>query len=247
MDARAPYAATIVGGETMSDVEKQIEQWRVDLGGSELLGHSDIKELESHLREEMEHLKTSGLSDEETFLVARRRLGDTATLEEEFAKVNAHRRLANRSYWMILGLLSWFVVWPLVDHLSTVSAYLAYTLGLRGTFLLSFTLVTAMTTYALVGFLMLRYLASRWHSRVMAKRVFTPICVGLFAAGANYLLCWTVNFADHHIWQRAIPPEAYRQITSPNTYTAWYIMMMFLFAGALAIFARQSKEHAEVP
>jgi hypothetical protein len=230
----------------MSDIEKQIEQWQIDLAGSELLGHSDVNELESHLREEMERLRASGLSDEEAFFVGRHRLGDTAALADEFAKVNPHRRLANRLYWMIMGLLSWFVWWPLGEHMSTVSAYLAYTVGLRGVLLTLFALVVRMTTFGLVGFLMLRYLASHWHSRVMAKRVSTPICVGVFAAVANVLLGWTVNFANHHIWQRWISTEAYRQIAQPTVTMAWYVIMMFLFAGALAVFARQSREQAEV-
>ncbi len=231
----------------MSDVEKRIEQWRAGLAGSELLGGSDVTELESHLREEMGHLKSSGLSDEEAFLVARHRLGHTAALEEEFAKVHPHRRLAHHLYWMVMGVLSWFVVWPLGEHLTTVSAYLAYAAGLRGVLLTLFALAMAIVSFAFVGFLILRYLGSHWHSRVMAKRVATPICVGVFAAGANTLLCWTVNFANHHIWQRAIPTiEAYRQIAQPRALTAWYVMMMFLLAGALAVFARYSKGQIEV-
>jgi hypothetical protein len=230
----------------MSDVEKRIEQWRADLDGSELLGHADVNELESHLREEMQHLKTSGLSDEEAFLVARHRLGHTAALGEEFAKVHPHRRLAQRLYWMILGMLSWFVVWPLGEHLTTASGYLAYTVGLRGAPLTLFTLVVAIISFAFVGLLMLRYLALHWHSRIMARRVVTPICVGVFAAGANTLLCWTVNFANHHLWQQAAPMEAYRQIARPTASTAWYVMMMFLFASALAVFARHSRAQAEI-
>lgn len=231
----------------MSDVEKRIEQWRTGLAGSELLGGSDVSELESHLREEIEHLKTSGLSDEEAFLVARRRLGDTATLEEEFAKVHPHRRLAHHLYWMVMGLLTWFVMWPLAEHLTTVFAYLAYAVGLRGVLLTLFALAVAMVSFAFVGFLMLRYLGSHWHSRVMAKRVATPICVGMFAAGANTLLCWTVNFTNHHVWRQVIPSiEAWRQITQATASTAWWVMMMFLLAGALAVFARRSKEPVEV-
>ena len=49
----------------MSDIEKRIEQWREELAGSELLGHSDIAELENHLRDQMEQLRTAGLSDDE--------------------------------------------------------------------------------------------------------------------------------------------------------------------------------------
>lgn len=171
---------------------------------------------------------------------------DVATLEEEFAKVNPHRRLAQRLYWMILGLLSWFVVWPLGDHVTAVSVYLAYTVGLQGVPLTLFALATALTTYALIGFLILRYLASRWHSGVMAKGIAAPLAVGVVAAGANMLLCWSVNFANHHLWQRLVPAaEAWRQITGSKASIAWYVTMMFLLATTLAVFARRSREPAE--
>jgi hypothetical protein len=229
----------------MSDVEKWIEQWRAGLAGSEVLGNSTVNELESHLREEVEQLKTTGVSDEEAFFVARHRLGDAAALEAEFAKVNPHRRLANRLYWMVMGVLSYFVIWPVSIHISTTAGYLAYMIGLQGTLLTAFASVAAMTSYALVGFLMLRYLASHWHSRIMAKGMVAPLCVGAVAFCANWLLCWTVNFTMHHVWQQAVPPEVWRQITLSTGSVAWGVMMMFLFAGALAIFARRSKEQAE--
>jgi len=98
-----------MGEETISDVEQRIERWRADLAGSGLLSGSDVTELESHLREEMGHLRTAGLSDKEAFFVARSRLGDPSALEEEFAKVNAPRRLRNRLCWMIAGVLAYWV------------------------------------------------------------------------------------------------------------------------------------------
>jgi len=76
----------------MCDVEKRIEQWRARLAASETLNNAEINELESHLREEVAGLRKLELSEEEAFLVARQRLGDTADLEGEFAKVYGHRR-----------------------------------------------------------------------------------------------------------------------------------------------------------
>jgi hypothetical protein len=93
----------------MSDVEKQIEQWRTGLAGSETFGTADIRELESHLREEIDHLKSLKLSDEEAFLVARHRLGDTARLEQEFAKINPQGWLVSRLCWITAGMLLWVV------------------------------------------------------------------------------------------------------------------------------------------
>ena len=80
----------------MSDVEKQIEQWRAGLASSEMLAETDIRELENHLREEIDHLRSRSLSEDEAFWVARHRLGDPAALENEFAKLRPHRWLLHR-------------------------------------------------------------------------------------------------------------------------------------------------------
>lgn len=113
----------------MSDVEQRIERWRTSLAGSELFRGEDVAELESHLREEMKHLRTSGLSDKEAFFVARSRLGDTAALEEEFAKVNAPRRLRNRFCWMIAGVLAYWVAVHFGDAASGISLAIAQATG----------------------------------------------------------------------------------------------------------------------
>jgi len=105
----------------MSDVEKHIEQWRAGLAGSEALRDTDIRELESHLREEIEHLKPLPLSDEEAFLVARHRLGDTAALAHEFWKVNGQGRLLQKFSWGIMGVVLYFAVITFAHAASILS------------------------------------------------------------------------------------------------------------------------------
>jgi hypothetical protein len=103
----------------MSDVEKRIEQWRRALGTSDTFGAGDLDELESHLREEMERLQPLGLSDAESFLVARQRLGATEALEMEFEKVNTDRRSLLRLSWMAAGVL----VYILAGHIAVGISY----------------------------------------------------------------------------------------------------------------------------
>jgi hypothetical protein len=98
----------------MSDVEHQIEQWRQALRTSEAFGTSDLDELESHLREEMERLRPLGLSETESLLVARHRLGTTEDLEIEYEKVNTDRRSLRRLSWMAVGAL----VYILAGHVA---------------------------------------------------------------------------------------------------------------------------------
>ncbi len=93
----------------MSSVEQRIERWRAELSGSETLSTGDINELESHLREEIKHLEEAGLTDVEAFLIARRRMGDTPSLECEFVKVNTRTWPANRIWWMVTGALAYLV------------------------------------------------------------------------------------------------------------------------------------------
>jgi len=98
----------------MSDVEQRIEQWRKALGTSDAFGTSDLDELESHLREEMERLQPLGLSGTEAFLVAQHRLGAPATLEAEYEKVNTDRRALLHLSWMAAGAL----VYILAGHVA---------------------------------------------------------------------------------------------------------------------------------
>jgi hypothetical protein len=139
----------------MSDVEKWIEQWRTHLTGSELLAGSDIDEMESHLREEIEHLKTSGLDEEEAFLIARRRLGDTAVLEEEFAKVSTHRLLTNRLWWMIAGVLAYSVAAHFAGVIAQVSVAIAQATSLSPQVLGFIALAVQVSMFSAVGALVL--------------------------------------------------------------------------------------------
>jgi len=93
----------------MFDLNQKITKWLNGLGRSEAFEGRDIAELEGHLREEIEHLTAQGLSEQEAFLVARQRLGDTAALEDEFAKVNGGHILRNRLFWMVAGVLAYLL------------------------------------------------------------------------------------------------------------------------------------------
>ena len=97
----------------MFAIEQAVENWKNDLRQKQTLLETDIEELELHLREEMERLTPLGLNEEESFLIATRRIGDTAQMASEFAKVNTAAIWKNRFFWMIIGalLLQIFTSW----------------------------------------------------------------------------------------------------------------------------------------
>ena len=70
---------------TTAAVEAQIDQWRSYLRRRQAIKAVDIAELEDHLREQIAGLTGSGLSTDEAFLVAVKRMGDLDSLSREFA------------------------------------------------------------------------------------------------------------------------------------------------------------------
>ena len=75
----------------MFDLETNIRSWTDYLRSHGSLNEEDVKELETHLREELDALQDRGLSGDEAFLVAVKRLGQADVLAREFAKVNTER------------------------------------------------------------------------------------------------------------------------------------------------------------
>ena len=75
----------------MESLEKQIEAWRTHLRGSRAITGSDAEELEDHLREQIASLGEQGLSEDEAFLVAVKRMGAIDALTREFAREHSER------------------------------------------------------------------------------------------------------------------------------------------------------------
>ena len=79
-------------GDTVTDpLEEQIDAWRAHLRRSSAMTGPDIEELEDHLREQISSLAADGLSGDEAFLVAVKRIGAVDVLTREFALEHSER------------------------------------------------------------------------------------------------------------------------------------------------------------
>ena len=94
----------------MFNLNEQIKKWRSSLAQSCILDKADIDELESHLREEIEHIHTTKLSQQEVFLIAAHRLGSPANLSSEYAKINRGLKLRQTSFWIAAGMLIYILI-----------------------------------------------------------------------------------------------------------------------------------------
>lgn len=72
-------------------LETQISAWRAAVLRGRAVDEADADELEGHLREQISDLEAAGLSDDEAFLIAVRRLGEVDVITAEFAREHGDR------------------------------------------------------------------------------------------------------------------------------------------------------------
>lgn len=76
---------------TDQPLEEQIAQWRAYLRRRQGVHGPDVEELEGHLRDQLTALTEAGLSADEAFLVAVKRMGSLDALSREFAREHSER------------------------------------------------------------------------------------------------------------------------------------------------------------
>jgi hypothetical protein len=72
----------------MFNLETQIRSWSDYLRSRGNFLETDIRELENHLRDEIDDLVKTGLAPDEAFLISVKRLGNVDLISREFSKVN---------------------------------------------------------------------------------------------------------------------------------------------------------------
>jgi hypothetical protein len=75
----------------MERVESQIAEWRAYVANAPGVNGRDVDELEDHLRHQIAELNAAGLTDDEAFLVAVKRMGELDDLSREFAREHSGR------------------------------------------------------------------------------------------------------------------------------------------------------------
>ena len=79
------------GNLESGNVESQIAEWRAYVSKAPAVADRDVDELEAHLRDQIAELDQAGLTADEGFLVAVKRMGDLDSLSREFAREHSGR------------------------------------------------------------------------------------------------------------------------------------------------------------
>jgi hypothetical protein len=99
------HTVQIMETQTRFDLNTAIAEWQQELVGQPELTPVVRRELETHLRDTVAELQARGLNNEESFWLARRRVGPSKQLGEEFAKAGPASVWRERIFWMVLALL----------------------------------------------------------------------------------------------------------------------------------------------
>ena len=108
--------------QTGYDLSAAIENWRQELAAQAGLSADERRELETHLRDAIVGFQQRGLNNEESFWLARRRVGQPQQLGEEFLKADPAKVWRERVFWMVLAF---FLIVTLGSIPNTVSAFIA--------------------------------------------------------------------------------------------------------------------------
>ena len=123
MAGRSQHPVQIMENQTRFDLNAAIESWRQELAGQPNLASDDRRELETHLRDAIAGFQQRGLNDEESFWLARRRVGQPQQLGEEFVKADPAKAWRERIFWMALGII---VFWELTQILHFAAGIALY-------------------------------------------------------------------------------------------------------------------------
>jgi len=129
MDGRPPNTHKIMENQTSFDLNLAIQRWRENLAQSAAFRSENLNELESHLRDSIDRLRTRELSDEEAFLIATRRVGNTQKLEQEFGKVNGSAVWFDRCLWILVAVQLWRFISSMSSFLFSAALPLCISLN----------------------------------------------------------------------------------------------------------------------
>lgn len=116
----------------MSDLDQRIARWRQGLSQAEAMTAADLDELETHLRAAQAELAGQGLSEEEAFWLAERRLGQPTAIAAEYAKENPEALWGTRVLWMLAGYLAVSLLFGGMYATAQLAAMIGFMGGLRG-------------------------------------------------------------------------------------------------------------------
>jgi hypothetical protein len=185
----------------MFDLDQAITTWRQQMLAAGIETSDVLNELENHLREEMNALRSSGMSQDQAFVMATVRLGNPVSVQSEFNKIRPDRRLP-----MLIAFFALLVTGILLSATSLLAIVLtgrmSFLLFSRSLLLFShiLTLTAGYAAAFMAGSVGVGYVCRRWTQRftksprsslIWTVTLFTRISAILIVVGYLLGMLWS--------------------------------------------------------
>jgi len=139
---------------TKFNLKHSIGVWKSELSQNSTMTRDNIDELESHLQDEIHELLKLGLSNAESLLIAKNRIGNIEKLTTEYGKVNNEVYFRNTITPYVKGILFFLTYISIAELLPNLSILIAKKIGIHEGYLhlVSIELLILLTFILLVFF-----------------------------------------------------------------------------------------------
>jgi hypothetical protein len=166
---------------TPFDLNQALCQWRDSLQNLGGFRADELEELEGHLRESISVLHARGLTVQEAFMIATRRLGSERQLSAEFAKADPQRVWSERAMWMVAGVLAAYTLSVVIAPVTGVVLNCAICSGLNEQAIGALYLLTRWVVWVGTAAIAYRVISRHliWFDRVVQACLRQPVLTGL--------------------------------------------------------------------
>lgn len=222
--------------EPKFSLESSITQWRLMLTNDQNLAGDTVDELESHLLDEVSALKTSGLNDEEAFMVATKRMGHTDLIAAEFRKVHGDASVLDRIAPHLTGVLVLLAFLEVTRLLNNGIFFFTYKIDLAHYSNTTLIMVNMFLLVACVagvfGFLLLRFK----NKRLIYVFTFIPTLISVVVVGRVLNILFGYLFLNNEM------PMEKLAWSSMNLNVLYMMLLLAFLIFSTVIFLRMKKK-----
>lgn len=124
-----------MANRTEFNLNDNVASWKKAILTDANFTNENITELESHLLDEIHDLEESGLTCEESFIIAKRRIGEIKNLASEYGKVNKKEYFINKTLPYLKGVLFFLAFTKSLTLLATGISTISHEFGVDITYL----------------------------------------------------------------------------------------------------------------
>tara|TARA_B110000211_G_C13981667_1_gene509690 strand:+ start:405 stop:1118 length:714 start_codon:yes stop_codon:yes gene_type:complete len=171
---------------TEFNLENNIQNWKSILTKKKNLTKSNIIELENHLIDLIDDLESKGLNKEESFIIARKRIGKIDDICLEFDKVNDNYSFINQSIPYLKGALIYIAFIILSKLFFVITLLLSLKFSIDNT---TFDIISIMLIlFTSISFFSVIYLNLKRGKQFLSKLITSKVLVTLIIIASIIIL-----------------------------------------------------------